>query len=74
MEEIKIIKQQLKKLSKKGIHIDIIGVSVCLVDSKKQKKAIEEYNDSESKWDGLNKNFEKYDHLSSEKYIVDYLN
>ena len=70
MEEIKIIKQQLKKLSKKGIHLDIVNDTVCLVDSKKQVEVFKEYDNSPKKWDGMSKDVENYDIIDTSKYIV----
>jgi hypothetical protein len=70
MEEINIIRRELKKLSKKGIELDIVNDTVCLVDRKIQIKTITEYEKSTKKWNGMSKDRENYDICDESKYIV----
>lgn len=70
MEEINIIRQQLKKLRKKGIALDIVNDGIVLVDLKKQADTITEYDASTNKWDGMSKDHENYDKFDASKYII----
>lgn len=70
MEEINIIKQQLKKLQKKGIALDIVNDTIVLVDIKKQADAITKYDASTNKWDGLSKDHINFDKFDTSKYII----
>ena len=71
MEEIKIIKEQLKKLSKKGISLDVVNGAICFVSHELLKNTIEEYDRSTKKWNGMSKDVENYDIIDSSKYIID---
>jgi hypothetical protein len=70
MEEIKIIKKQLKILEKKGIELDIVNDTIVFIDVKKRSDLIKAYNESCNKWNGMSKDVENYDTLNSNDYIV----
>ena len=70
MEEIKIIKQQLKKLARKGIALEIINDTVYLIDSKKQVEVMADYSKCTNVWDGIKKDYENYSTLEIGKFVV----
>jgi len=73
MNEIMIIKRELKKLKKKGISLEIVNDAIVLVNNKKQCEVLLEYENSDRQWDGMSTDVENYDLLDVEKFIVDTL-
>ena len=55
MEEIKIITEQLKKLAKKGYHLDIVRDTIVLIDTNAFINETEKYEKSTNKNQPLKK-------------------
>jgi hypothetical protein len=71
MEEIDIIRKQLKKLNKKGISLAIVNDTICFIDNKLFEETKKEFEDEgKIEWDGLRKDVGNYAVFDSSKYIV----
>lgn len=70
MEEIDIIRKQLKKLNKKGISLAIVNDTICFIDNSLFEKTKNEFEEGEKEWDGLSKDVENYAVFDSSKYIL----
>ena len=71
MKEIEIIKLQLRKLAKKGYHLDIVNDAICLIDTNNFMEQTDNYEKSTNKHDAMKKgNKINGDIVDESKYII----